>query len=88
MIKSPGKIAIEDKDMFGFAYQLNDDSFCWIFEFEIHHARVFENGIEPFGALYKDCEGVPMILTETQTEAIPALLNISTELRNIYFEEI
>lgn len=81
----PCKIVAEE-NKFGFLYELKEDSCCWKFEFDIHHASVFENGIMPLGALYKDCDGVPMIKCTGQNVETPSLLNVSEELRNIYFE--
>ena len=49
---------------------------------------MFDNGIVKFGALYKDCEGVPMILCPEQIEGMIPFLDITDELRNIYFEEV
>ena len=77
-----------DFDNFGFAYKYNKESSCWKFEFEIQHPGVFENGIVPLGALYKDCEGVPMIICDGQLQDISPFLNVTDELRNIYFEVV
>lgn len=84
--KIPVKYQMNEEilDKFGFLYSVENTSY-WKFEFEIQHPSVFENGIKPFGALYKDCEGVPMINTEGQTTC-PKFLDISAELQNIYFE--
>lgn len=86
IVKSPTRIEVP-ADKFGFLYQFDDNMTCWKFEFEVQHPSVFENGIIPLGALYKDCEGVPMILCEDQVDT-PPFLNISEELRNIYFEAL
>lgn len=85
--KIPVKYQMNEEilDKFGFLYSVENTSY-WKFEFEIQHPSVFENGIKPFGALYKDCEGVPMINTEGQTTTCPKFLDISAELQNIYFE--
>jgi hypothetical protein len=83
------KLKEEDFDKFGFLYTKEDEiKDCWKFEFDIQHSSVFENGIIPLGALYNDCEGVPMILCKNQFQKIPAFLDTSEELRNIYFEII
>lgn len=75
-----------DLDKFGFLYKpSNQINHCWNFDFEVQHPNVFENGIKPLGALYKDCEGVPMIVCDNQLDT-PAFLDVSEELRNIYFE--
>jgi len=87
--KIPARVEMkeEDFDRFGFLHQPKEQqTCCWKFEFEIQHTSVFENGIIPLGALYTDCEGVPMIICETQTENTSAFLNVSVELKNIYFE--
>jgi hypothetical protein len=72
-------------DIFGFLYNIEKVN-LWKFEFEVQHSSVFENGIIPLGALYKDCEGVPMIICENQHSLCPKFLDISPELKNIYFE--
>lgn len=86
--KVPIKVEMVDNDFdkFGFLYKPNSQhNYCWHFDFEVQHASVFENGIKPLGALYKDCEGVPMIVCENQLDT-PAFLDVTEELRNIYFE--
>ena len=57
-------------------------------EFEVHHESVFENGITSFGALYNDCDKVPMIMCEDQYQKTPSFLDSSIELCNIVFEVI
>ena len=74
-----------NNDVIGFLYDIEKVN-LWKFEFEIQHSSVFENGIVPLGALYKDCEGVPMIHCEDQHPLCPKFLDISPELKNIYFE--
>ena len=88
VVKKPTKIkiTIEDSHRFGFLYQYDETSYCWKFEFEIQHSSVFENGIQPLGALYRDCTRVPMIICNEQISDIPAFLDVSEELRTIYFE--
>jgi len=80
----------EDIGQFGFLYAKEEDRIkhSWRFEFDVQHSSVFENGITELGALYNDCDGVPMILCKDQFEKIPEFLDISDELRNIYFELI
>lgn len=89
--KTPTRVemTLTDFDNFGFLYKSNEDqiSYCWHFDFEVQHPSVFENGIKPLGSLYNDCEGVPMILCKNQIDT-PAFLNVTEELRNIYFEVI
>ncbi len=92
IIKVPHTIDLTEEliSNFGFLYTFNPDNIqtCWRFEFEVQHSSVFEDGIESFGALYKDCQGVPMILLDNQNDNIPKFLNTSPELRNVYFEVI
>jgi len=91
IVKIPVKNEMTDQEFnkFGFLYQSDDQSsYCWKFEFEIQHSSVFENGIMPLGALYKDCEGVPMLVCKNQVKDTSAFLNITEELKNIYFEVI
>ena len=80
----------DELDKFGFLFMMNEGSpsYCWRFEFEVHHSSVFENGIMPFGALYKDCEGVPMISCSNQLPGVTSFLDITSELQNIYFEAL
>lgn len=88
----PNKVEMEDSDLnrFGFLFMKNElfPAYCWNFDFEVHHSSVFENGITPYGALYKDCEGVPMINCPTQVNGVTSFLDITSELQNIYFEAL
>ena len=81
---------IEDgKDMFGFLFDQEDRAHsCWSFDFTINHASVFDNGVNPLGYLYDDCDSVPMLKVGTECDKLPSFLDTSPELRNIYFEEI
>jgi hypothetical protein len=91
-VKSPIRMQLLDSDLdkFGFLFENNETSpvYYWKFEFEVHHSSVFENGIRPYGSLYKDCEGVPMINCPTQLSGVTSFLNITEELQNIYFEAL
>lgn len=91
-VKTPIRIEMQgsDLDKFGFLIKNTESypAYCWKFEFEVHHSSVFENGIVPFGALYKDCEGVPMIHCPTQLSGITMFLDTTEELQNIYFEAL
>jgi hypothetical protein len=92
VVKSPIKHDISEAELneFGFLYAIEEDRIkhFWSFEFDVQHSSVFENGIDDLGSLYSDCEGVPMILCKDQIDKIPAFLDISSELRNIYFKII
>ena len=89
VVKLPVKTEMTEQEFnkFGFLYQPKEQpSYCWKFDFEVQHSSVFENGVSSLGSLYKDCEGVPMIMCADQIEDTPAFLNVTEELRNIYFE--
>jgi hypothetical protein len=57
----------------------------WTFDFEVQHSSVFEDGIIDFGYLYKDCEDVPMIITNSIELSVNSKLEIDDLNRNIYF---
>lgn len=90
VIKIPERYQLDAEalEKFGFLYNTEEICYYWKFEFEIQHPSVFENGIIPLGALYKDCDGVPMINTEGQHSLCPKFLDVSVELQNVYFEVI
>ena len=72
---------------FGFLYEdIDVQQNCWMFDFNITHASVFNNGIHELGALFQDCNGVPMIKVGTEFDKLSNFLDTSPELRNIYFE--
>ena len=73
---------------FGFFFTQQEDEVysCWSFDFEIQHKSVYDNGISELGALYGDCDRVPIILCGTEWSKLPSFLDTSDELRNIYFK--
>jgi len=76
-------------DKFGFLFEDDLEPHpCWTFDFTVNFHSVFDDGINDFGYLYSDCEGVPMIQIGTEWNKLPTFLDGSPELRNIYFEEI
>lgn len=75
----------DDLQYFGFLYNAETVKY-WKFEFEVQHPSVFENGIISLGALYADCEGVPMLITDNLHSQCPKFLDTSPELKNIHFE--
>jgi hypothetical protein len=82
------KIRFDEFEDFGFLFEQGEDEeyACWSFDFEIHHPSVFNDGVSELGALYTDCANVPMIKTDTAWHRLPAFLDASDELRNIYFK--
>ena len=90
VVKSPVecKMTHNEFEKFGVLYQSSTPFSYWKFEFEVQHPSVFENGVVPLGALYRDCEGVPMVQCEDQLEKMPLFLDTTDNLRNIYFEVI
>lgn len=89
VLAQPKKIEIRFDEFknFGFLFEQNGDETynCWTFDFEIQHPSVFDDGINELGALYSDCDGVPMLLTDTAWSKLPKFLDSSDEMRNIYF---
>lgn len=90
LLTDPEKIELrfDSVDYFGFLFSQQDDELypCWKFDFEVQHPNVFEDGISELGGLYRDCDRVPMILCGTEWNKLPSFLDVSPELRNIYFE--
>lgn len=79
-------IKLDDNENFGFLLEDEEPIACWMFSFTIQNASVFNDGINELGALYSDCNSVPMIKTNTAWDKLPAFLDSSDELRNIYFK--
>jgi hypothetical protein len=91
LVRKPEKIQIRFDDVeFGFLFQQQDDEVydCWSFDFDIQHPSVFNDGVSELGALYSDCDTVPMIKCGTEWCKLPAFLDTSSELRNIYFKVV
>lgn len=90
VVRFPTKIEMTEDEfnLFGFLYTPKEDtvSYCWKFEFEIQHSSVFDRETESLAALYNDCKGVPMILCPNQISGLPAFMDTTAELKNIYFE--
>lgn len=81
------KTVLTDVSKFGFLFEEVDiEQNCWMFDFNITHASVFSNGIDELGALFQDCNGVPMIKVGNEFDKLSSFLDTSPELRNIYFE--
>jgi hypothetical protein len=85
VVTNPKKINVDSEHKFGNLYTNLDNYSCWTFDFEIHHSSVFEDGIEDLGALYKDCQGVPMILCNTEYPKLSNFLDTTNSMKNIYF---
>ena len=81
-------INLKDFQNFGFMYHDDGEQNCYVFNFSVPHKEVFEDGYSSLGALYQDCDGVPMIKLESDWDKLPSFLDSSPELRNIYFEVI
>ena len=82
------EIVLTDTEKFGFLLESETPCPVWTFDFSVVFGSVFNNGIEELGHLFTDCEGVPMIQVGTELNKLPTFLDISPELRNIYFEVI
>jgi len=79
-------INLTEFENFGFLLENDEKINCWSFNFTIQHPSVFHDGINELGSLYSDCNQVPMIKTNTAWDKLPAFLDSSDELRNIYFK--
>ena len=92
IIRMPEKTQIRFDEFtdFGFLFEQQEDELynCWSFDFQIQHASVFQDGVNDLGALYTDCDTVPMIKTDTVWDKLPAFLDTSDELKNIYFKAV
>lgn len=92
IIRMPEKTQIKFDEFtdFGFLFEQQEDEVyaCWSFDFNIQHASVFNDGTNALGALYSDCDTVPMIKTDTVWDKLPAFLDTSDELKNIYFKAV
>ena len=76
-------------DMFGFLFSADEELTevpCWSFDFDIMHTQVFDDGISELGLLYADCDNIPMIKCGVSWDKLPAFLDTSDELRNIFFK--
>ena len=88
-IPKVNKIKFNEFDYFGFLFEEEDTEIdCWSFEFDIQHPSVYNDGITELGSLYSDCDQVPMIKTDTAWNKLPAFLDSTVELRNIYFKVV
>ena len=90
VVRIPEKtqIRFDEFTEFGFLFEQEEDETypCWSFDFEVQHPSVFYDGVSELGALYNDCDQVPMIKCGTEWDKLPAFLDSSDELRNIYFK--
>jgi len=83
----PKKIELDllGSHKFGTSYKSKEPVPVWTFDFEVHHASVFEDGINELGHLYEDCKDVPMVKCDTQFINLGNNLDVTNEKRNIYF---
>ena len=90
VVRIPEKtqIRFDEFTEFGFLFEQEDDNMypCWSFYFDVQHPSVFYDGVNELGSLYRDCDQVPMIKCGTEWDKLPAFLDSSDELRNIYFK--
>lgn len=83
------KIKFKDFQYFGFLFDEEEQEVnVWDFEFTVNYHGVFNDGINELGALYVDCDGVPMINGLGEWDKLPNFLDINPELKNIHFEVI
>ena len=82
------EIQLSETEKFGFLLESETSCPIWTFDFSVVFGSVFNNRTEELGHLFTDCDGVPMIQVGTEFNKLPSFLDISPELRNIYFEVI
>jgi hypothetical protein len=73
---------------FGFLFANLEPKHYWSFSFTVNYPSVFLQGSDEFGALYNDCENVPMIKIANSINQLSAFLDCSPELKNIHFEVV
>lgn len=79
-------ISVNTKQMFGNDYSnIDKDYFFWSFDFQVQHTNVFKTKNEELGALYEDCEGIPMLKCGTEHKKLSNFLNINSSQKNIHF---
>jgi len=79
------EMTIDNNSLFGYTYQDKKKHTVWTFDFDIQYASVFEDGISDMGALYKDCDQVPMLKSGKEIKNLSDRLGIDNSNRNIYF---
>lgn len=72
-------------DVSGLFTGYNGKHKIWVFSFEIETPDAYYSDGSDVGQLYKDADGVPMILGLDETADAPPVLEANTK-RNIYFE--
>jgi hypothetical protein len=82
------EIQLSDTERFGFLLESENPVTLWNFDFSVTSGSVFKNEENELGYLISDCDGVPMIQVGTEFDKLPSFLDVSPELRNIYFEVI
>jgi hypothetical protein len=88
VINFPTKKLVHINDTeFGNVYknQYKDFVNVWNFDFEVHHASVFQDEDDELGCLYKDIQSVPMIKCGTELPNLGSFLDTTKDYKNIYF---
>lgn len=79
------EIMLNSTEYFGYMILHDRPVSCWSFTFDVGYADVFRNEQGEFGALYADCENVPMLKCGTELHSLPDYLTTTKEYRNIVF---
>ena len=77
------EVNLAETDKFGFMIRSETPVKVWSFTLYVNYGQVFKDEEGEYGALYADCESVPMINMDSN---LPAFLDISPELKNVHFE--
>ena len=83
-ITVPTKSKLSKDHPFGSHYSTKN-AHVWTFNFTVNHASVFDDGESALGFLYKDCQGIPMILCGDELPTLNNFLDTTIELKNIHF---
>lgn len=79
-------LELDKSDKFGFLLKSDEPVQTWSFKFYVNHSGVFLEGNDDLGALYNDCDQVPMLLIGDECQNLTTFLDTTPELKNIYFE--
>ena len=80
------EMKLSDFAQFGSGYTEKKTVKIWQFNFYVNHVGVFTVDDNNLGALYMDCDSVPMIKINNEYDKLPLFLSSSPQLKNIHFE--
>ena len=81
-------VTVNSASVWGTAYRGKEKIPQWRFTFTVESESVFDDGDTSIGNLFKDSEGIPMIIHLEESSRIQSTIDSSSQFRNIYFEVI